>query len=771
MPVKTYNAEFWLWYLQETFEEFTSLYDGQSIITNAENVFSSTKKPFDITINLNEEKCFDSEDGEFSLVEYIALKQKMKRTELEIHLDVEFESWKGDQKEHMAKRQYVRQVEHYCWSQRNGDVLVPVTEFDVILQSVIEKWNMETQAYDKYYAGKVRYLKYGRPVDAKFELTPSQTHSVDEFSKAMWQIDNLIVKNLKNEQMRVFWFHVDLNYKPRVIREYDHYGFIDFEGEKFFLGENVLIRFPKTEHEEIKLIGIKEGSFPVGNNKYIKPPSDAIHLPHLELGVLDSKSGTFKKATNLLYDQTMFEQRLKEVEKHFCGMVGGDSEFGEWGKLLLAYVFSYVYFDEIYDHLKHVIFIYLYGEGNVGKGEVAKRILDFFGINYLDSLNTPPARSVDTALQQKSKIPQWIDEHVPQVPGQNAKIDDQIWNSWFELKPRPTNMMKKNSNSWGTERKEVRTMPLFCSNFKPQSDHLLSRSLIIEYRKSTRGPEEHLRWLKSEKQQLQFLLISFLKNYNKLDRDLFVWDIDRFATRLKDDVKAALKKRNVVAVLQDRQISQFATLITVYHWMWSDYRNLLAENQPVIIEHENAADSEIDKQFYKNVVKSLDTHLDNKLYDFIKYELIKTSIQTALHDPLTEYIETIATLIQAGKVTEYHFNWTKEGVLKIWSKGIWDEYEAAKRNTDGMVRRDVVEEKLRHISDVDKHGQLKTINWSITYNNEDQRVKGFYIKDAVHKELFRIAFKWHKYRPNHAKDFGYVKNEEPQNNVDDDLPF
>src|SRR5699024_9155263 len=137
-------------------------------------------------------------------------------------------------------------------------------------------------------------------------------------------------------------------------------------------------------------------------------------------------------------DDRMFELKLQEVEKHFCSMVGGETEFRQWGKLLLGYVFSYLFFEDIYNQFKHVIFLYFYGEGNVGKGEVAKLIQDFYGINHLDSLNTPTARPVDNALEIKSQIPQWIDEHVPQVPGKDAQIKDQVWNSWFELKPRPT---------------------------------------------------------------------------------------------------------------------------------------------------------------------------------------------------------------------------------------------------------------------------------------------------------------------------------------------
>jgi hypothetical protein len=456
----------------------------------------------------------------------------------------------------------------------------------------------------------------------------------------------------------------------------------------------------------------------------------------------------------LLLDDDSFTQRLKEVEHHFCKMVGGDTQFDQWGKIILAYIFSFNFLDDIYDHFKHLIFLYLYGEGNVGKGEVAKRILDFYGINYLDSLNTPPARSVDEALELKSQIPFWVDEHVPQVPGKQAKIEDQTWNSWFERKPRPTNIKK--GNKWGKERKEVRTMPLFCSNFKPATDHLLSRSLIFEYKKSIRGPEEHVKWLMQNKELLQLLMLSFMQNYYLVDRKLFVWDLDRTRTVLRDSVKRELAKQDTVAVLQDRQISQYAALLTVYHWLKPGYRITISDINRDLKELELSSDQSYRCIIEESISERLYHMTDQEFLGFVRDEVVRTAITAAQHDPLTEYIKTLGTLVQAQKITQSHFDWMADGTLKIWAKAVWDIYEYEKRGTDSMVRREIVDEKLKEMSNLEKDGGLKVVNWTLCrsmagVSTEQVRQRGYYIPMAVEHDLLYEAFNWEKYRPDGSR--------------------
>jgi hypothetical protein len=756
MPVETYNADFWRWLLKREYDDFQHIYENQTVISNAENIIHGG---FDLEINLVEGRCHDSKGHNIALAEYVACKNNATLQETEIRLEVEFERWKDQWKAEQDSLEYFRDYETYRWFRRKGSDNIVVTEFDILLDSIIEKWNSETQDWDRSYEGRIRYFKFKEAIYKPFLFEPGQTHSVEEFSKAVWEKDVLEVKNMRNEEMRSFWSHVNHYYKPRIVREYDHYGFITFEKEKYFLAGNVLINFPKKTGQQLQLIALQDGAFPVGDNKFIKPPDDAVHLPHFELGVADP-SGYYKKAMRMLFDDERFEEKFKEVEHHFCKMVGGDSEFDQWGKLILSYIFSYIYFDEIYGHFKHIIFLYLYGEGNVGKGEVAKRILDFFGINYLDSLNTPPPRSVDEALEMKSQIPQWIDEHVPQVPGKQAKIEDQTWNSWFELKPRPTNIKK--GNKWGKERKEVRTMPLFCSNFKPATDHLLSRSLIYEYKKSIRGPEQHVKWLMQNKEILQLLMISYMQNYYLVDRKLFVWDLDRMRSFLRDTVKQDIAQRDSNAVLQDRQISQFASLLTVYHWLKPEYRREISNVELEFRELEKSEDESFKTLIQENLHDRIDGLIDKKLFGFIRKEIVRNAVIAARHDPLSDYIDSIGTLIQAQKITTVHFNWMEDGRLKFWAKAVWDIYEQEKRGTDSLVRKDIVDEKLKDLSDLGKNGDLKVVNWAISESASGialgyTRQRGYSIPKAVEIEIFRNAFNWDKFRPGGSSDWATYK--------------
>lgn len=745
MAISTYESDFWRWYFQRQFDEFEGLTPHQRMITNLVNIFRE-ETSFDLFINLEDGICHDSENNRFTISEYIARRLDFSVLDVERDLEVEYEKWKGTRELEFAQMRFIRDAENCCWYMKtpgaSKDGRLTVTEFDIILDSIIERWNIKTQSWERYYEGKLRYKKLGRIIHKEFKMSPGQTHSKSEFSKAVWEKDFLEVVNMKDDDVRSFWAHVDYYWKPRIVREFNHSGFIEFEGKTYFLAENVLIKFPINPGQSLELVAEKEGAFPVQDNKYVKPPESAAHLPHFDLGVPDPKSGLYLKKMNMLLKEEDFSRKLREVEEHFCKMVGGDKEFGHWGRLILAYTFSYIFFDEIYKLLNHIIFLYLYGEGNVGKGEIAKRILDFWGMNYLDSLNTPTARIVDVNLEIKSKIPLWVDEHVPEVPGKKAAISDQTWNSWFELKQRPTSMQK--DGVWGTENKEVRTMPLFCSNFKPRTDHLLSRSLIMEYKKSIRGPEKHLQWLKAEKELLQLLTLSFMQHYNLMNRNVFIWDLDRLRSSLKRDVKNELKIRNVDHILQDRQISQFATLLTVYHWLDNGYRNVIEDMASQSQEAEREDNPTHRKLLQENIEMNLKAILQTDLYNFVKNEVVKTSIVAAQYDPLTDYIETIGTLIQAGRIKEKAFNWTSAGHLKIYTKAIWDEYEYQKRGTDDMVRREVVEEKIKNLFNLPDDA-FTTINWKDSKSGETIRCRGLYLKNAIKHELFRNNFNWEKY--------------------------
>ena len=297
-------------------------------------------------------------------------------------------------------------------------------------------------------------------------------------------------------------------------------------------------------------------------------------------------------------------------------------------------------------------------------------------------------------------------------------------------------------------------MPLFCSNYKPATDHLLSRSLICEYKKSIRGPEKHVKWLMQNKELLQRLMLSYMQNYNLFDRKLFVWDLDRNRTQLRDSVKKELADNDWNAVLQDRQVTQFASLVTVYHWIFPKYREKIGEIRSALEELED--DLRFQETGNDRIQEMIKKATDQKLLSYVRSEIIRTAVVAAQYDPLTDYIETLGALVQANEITEKHFNWTKDGTLKVYATAVWGIYESEKRGTDGMVRKDLVDNKLREMSELSKDGDLKTVNWTISESSTGLkttkvRKRGYYIKDAVDNELFRNAFNWEKYRPEGAE--------------------
>jgi len=144
---------------------------------------------------------------------------------------------------------------------------------------------------------------------------------------------------------------------------------------------------------------------------------------------------------------------------------------------------------------------------------------------------------------------------------------------------------------------------------------------------------------------------------------------------------------------------------------------------------------------------------DRPLYKFVKQQTVMTAVSAAQHNPFTDYIETIGTLIEAGDITDHHFNWMDDGTLKIWAKAVWDKYLAAKRGTDDVVRRDLVEEKLKEMSDLDNEGGLKLVNWTppsaqaLDDSKKIIRAKGFYIPRANENVLLAQGFQVHKFNP------------------------
>ena len=228
MIKQLFNADFWRWYLRKEFDEFKNLNDSITLIEGIKNVFDTTKSHSVLSINLETEICKDSEGNEFNIIEFIAIKTNNERKFALIETEVDYERWLAIKIRENAAKEYERDFDNYQWVRKRGGEKVVVTEFDLILESIIEKWNPEKKEWERTYVGQLRYLRAGIPIYKPFNFEPGQTHSVEEFSKSVWNKDVLQVRNMKNEDMRSFWLHVNLEFNPRIVREFDHFGIITF---------------------------------------------------------------------------------------------------------------------------------------------------------------------------------------------------------------------------------------------------------------------------------------------------------------------------------------------------------------------------------------------------------------------------------------------------------------------------------------------------------------------------------------------------------------
>jgi len=746
MEMTTYETDFWQWLLEDSFMAFKDLAPHETVLTNQKNIFAEQER-YDLTLDLEEGICSDGRGNRWDMIDYFKTKNNGLDTRgaAEIKIETEYERWKDNKEAERRQQKFLRYEDRLAWKKRkNKDDFEQIADFDIQFNSIIKEYDLKVDEWNHKFEITLRWERHGKIFTEDLTLETSETHTVNRFGEVVWDY-RLRLNNLKDYELRDFWVFLEVKQQPRVVRKFKHFGTIEFEDRTYYLAENVLVKFPESNEKQLELIAPKDGAYPVGDNKFVMPPEDIQNQSRFELGV--PHQGQYKKAMKRLMSPEQFENNLEDVTEKFCSMVGGDSEFRQWGKLIMAYIFSFHFFDEIYERFSHVIFLYFYGDANVGKGEVVKRMFDFYGLSHSDRLSTPKPRQVDEALQQRSKIPLWVDEHTPEGPGLDPNIKDQVWNAWFEKNYRRTSMPK--GGTYVTERKTVRTMPVFCSNFKPKSDHLRSRSLILEYTRQKRGPEKYVTELKNQKEFHQLMMLSFMQWYHLMDRRAFVWDLDRIRTKLKKETKKELKQKSGNPILQDRQLAQFASLLTVWHWLEKDYRNDISD----ICHRSRAMESENNETFrtadQQSIQNKLDGLLDKDLFAFVKKQIVQDAVLAARHDPFVDYIETIGTLIQDGtKITREHFHWTKDGHLYLWSKGLWDKYVEAKRGTDELVRKDKVEKNLEEMS---RHNGTTTLNWSVTEDglggSKNIVQRGYCIDHAYKYDVLKLAFKFDYYGP------------------------
>jgi len=465
----------------------------------------------------------------------------------------------------------------------------------------------------------------------------------------------------------------------------------------------------------------------VDGDHYIQLDPNLEPAPHFDLGPVDMRTGMYLQDMKALLKESDFTNAMDPVSDRLNKMVSGQVEGSREGELIAAYLFSYLFFDDIYKTFTHIIFLYIYGRANTGKGKLSEIILSFFGIPFIDSMTHPTKAALENNLASHSQIPAWIDEFVPELSGHKSHIPDQLFNTWFELRTR-------NISSYGNRKKNEnkisRTMLMFCSNYLPETDHLNSRLLKIEYSVVKRGDETHYYWLANNKQLLQQLFLSSLQWYHRYDRTFYCNLLVIYKKKFKQEVSTLLREKmdrsGLSYNLEDRQIEQMAALCAT--WLFVRQRETEISILKKNIETEEKTESQ---------VKFINTRLQTGLYQFSLGFLADNAQQVGMNDPLAEFLGTIGYLVDDHTINEKHYSWTKEGDLKIWFNGVWTAYEKFKGNIS--TNKELIR---RMISGLSKNPGGSTVVWSARNMNRPVRQWGYWIKDAKEDKRFVYAFQW-----------------------------
>ncbi|HBQ58455.1 MAG TPA: hypothetical protein DD671_02220, partial [Balneolaceae bacterium] len=114
--------------------------------------------------------------------------------------------------------------------------------------------------------------------------------------------------------------------------------------------------------------------------------------------------------------------------------------------------------------------------------------------------------------------------------------------------------------------------------------------------------------------------------YHLINRKDFIRDMERIRLNLKDAVKTELGDKMKDVVLQDRQINQFASLVTVSYWLNPDYRNIISG---VLEQLEEMKDKAMYDDYYRNFTKERNEErllsvTGEDLFLFARDEVVKT---------------------------------------------------------------------------------------------------------------------------------------------------
>lgn len=634
-----------------------------------------------------------------------------------------------------TKAAFTINTKECTWSKKDGDTIRTVTNFDLVFESIIRIYNMDEHQWERHYECHLEFMHDAKlQQSTTFRLTPDDCLTVARFQQAIWRINFLRSWFKSDAELQHFFAYLNDYYRPRIVSQFDHFGFIRYEGRRYYLARNLLVEIPKGD-EPIRLIAPDtQDCFLVRDNHFIQLDPQLEPAPYFDLGSPDPKFGRYMDDEQDFMAKRAFSRQLQTVKQRLSDMTAGQSQDPVEGEMLVAYVFSFLFFEEIYKTFSHIIFLYVYGRANTGKGKLAEVLLSFFGIPFIDSLTHPTAAALENNLASHSQIPCWIDEFVPELAGKKSKIADQLFNTWFELRIR---QISSSADRRRNAAKITRCMLMFCSNYLPETDHLNSRLLKFEYSTARRGDESHYYWLAGHKQLLQQLFLSSLQWYDELDRPFYRSELIRYKKRIKDEVSQRLDDRNekqgLTYTIEDRQVEQMAALCATHEFITGDSLT----KSGFMKECFKRLGEDITDQERRDTQENIRMNTEHDMYQFAVRFLVDNAQEVGQTDPLSEFLNTIAYLVDDNTINDRHFTWTPEGDLKLWWGGIWSAYEKFKGTIP--INKELIRRMIAARSDTPHGG---TLNWTPANHSKTVRQWGYRIKEAGKDKRFAYAFNW-----------------------------
>lgn len=631
-----------------------------------------------------------------------------------------------------------------CWYHKSSVDSKPdsiLTNFHIELIRIIQKYNYQDRRWERFFNVQIQYNYKGREIISPvMNLEPKQTGVPTEFANAIWEIDFRTCYIQNPIALKSFMTHLYREHNPKEVRILDHFGFVTIDRNPYYLAKNTLI--PLNENEEGLLVfkaPDQDSDFQVSDSFHVALDPDLDGEPWIDnLGV--GEDGIYKQAWEELLDASHYRMIWIEAEVELSEMIAGqDSASVPEGSLVLGYVFSHLIFDEIYTTFNHVIYLYLYGPGNSGKGSLCEIILSFFGLPFYPSPN-PTKSALETLLSTHSKIPLWIDEFVPEhTPGKRNMIPDQYWNSYFQLTDRrvsSTNRYKVAAP------KPIRASVLFCSNYLPKTDHFNSRLLKLEYTVSKRGDERHYRTLQQMREELQTLFLSAIRRRQQMSSTLIRRELYYLKTRLHEQAKIRLDRREeaegIQYTLHDRQTEQYAAICLAYYLFESSsaYYQELQE-----IEQESEKSSP-DPELLSHMRQLLDENQKRPLFQYCIEAIVKHSREEAERDPLSEFLEVVGDLTRSADSQNYiqkekHFHWSGDGDLLLWWAAVWNRYA---KHVGIQQAAEIKGQVTKAMDALDEKGCRHNVNWTATSLNGSVRQWGYRIANAGEDERLKRVF-------------------------------